>query len=131
MTDSSSMVTAMNPGSGGRRKRASNGIDEHHNGPSLNGEVTIEHFHREQHIIAFHHGSFVQCHDSLFDIPFGTKDGNGRIGRIGCKAVLTLGNQLHESLSGHVPGGSHRSVAEENDIRVRVLEGEPTAVKGD
>ena len=68
----SASVTAMNSRSGGRRHRPSNGIDEHDDGLSRVGQFSVEHFDREDHIVAAYQRSFAQGYNCCGDLGSGT-----------------------------------------------------------
>ncbi|TDI94975.1 MAG: hypothetical protein E2O77_00010 [Caldithrix sp.] len=119
----------MNSRNGGRRQGASNRIDKHDDGLARVGQLPVEHLDRENHIVAAYQRFFAQGYDNFDNLAFSTHDRNGCIGWIVSKGVLSFSDQFHECVSGHVAGGSHGTIAKEDDIWVRVLEGQPTAIE--
>ena len=61
--------------------------------------------------------------------PLASHDRNGCIGRIVCKGVFPLRDQFHERISVHVAGGSHRAIAEKDDIRICLFERQSAAIE--
>ena len=125
----SASVPAMNARTGSRGHWPSNGIDKHDDGLSRVGQFAVDHFDREDHVVAPYQRSFAQGYNCFGDLASGTNDRNGGIGRIVGKGVFPLRDQFHERISIHVAGGSHRAIAEKDDIRIGLFESQQAAIE--
>ena len=82
MAHSPAPVPAMNSRYGSRGHWPSNGIDEHDDGLSRVGQLSVEQLDRKNHVVAVYLRSFTQGYDCFGDLAFGIHDRNGRIGGI-------------------------------------------------